>query len=433
MEVSDQVLPIEDPGANLIAPPPSTGQNVFYVDGAAGNDTNDGRSITKAKRTLTSSIPMVNATVYLKRGTTVQLATNIWPRDTFIADYGDAAAPKPILQVPQGTANQMSVDGGQFHIREIDFRGSDMTTSGSGVNGAKASRLVVENCIVTGWGNSIRFVGSGGIIRGNTLKGYTSVGIYGGRYGVPAPSNYEISYNTIDGSLGKDAISLHDGDGVGTGNRIRSNSIIGGSENGIDILGMYPQTTIEYNAIRSTKLAGIIVSMATDNINGAHDAVIRGNSISRSETAGIYVRADRAVVTGNTLYKMYSTGMSSGIALAGSATVTDNTITVPSSVTRPAVLLIHVAGRPVPSGTFMRNSITSASPTAYIYGLQAGTTTRTLMGSQWNIESNTYSVPSSTGIYFASGNFNEWRAVNWGGAFPLKDQLSTITYTNVNQ
>jgi hypothetical protein len=264
-------------------------------------------------------------------------------------------------------------------------------------------------------------VGSNGIIRGNTIKDFTGVGIFGGSNDYVAPSYYDISYNTIDSSKGRDGISLHDGFGKGIGNVIRKNSIFGGIENGIDILGMYPSTIIEDNVIRDVGLAGIIVSMGDDNISGAHDSVIRRNSISRSRTAGIYSRADRIMISENVLYKMYESRTSSGLIISGSATVTDNQIIVPSSVDRPAILIIQAPGRPKPTGIIQNNRVTSSNRTAYVFTIESDL----VLG--WNIDYNVYYVPYSNGIYFDSLTFEAWRAKNWGGIQSLKDRNSAFS------
>ncbi|MFN0186058.1 MAG: right-handed parallel beta-helix repeat-containing protein [Aquabacterium sp.] len=400
----------------------------YYVDGASGSDANDGRSDARPRRTL-SQLNLQSVTVLLRRGTTIEMRTSVFPVNLVLDAYGSGA--KPILSVPTGATAGIVPSTGEIVVRNVVFRGNpaDMS-SNSAVGGGKASRVVVEDCEFDYFANAVTFSGANGVIQRNRISNMSNNGLYGGKWGYPAPSNYLISENVIDATgTANDAITLHDGDGIGEGNRILNNRLWGARENAVDVLGQFRATTIQGNTIGSNGLAGIIVSRNTGSATGGEGTIIADNVFTGSSNTAIYARVNGATITRNRIANLSSTSLASAIAVSGPADITDNTISVTSASTRPVITLIQTAGLPSPTGTILRNSIDNGS-SQQLFGVIVASDTADQLVSRWNIDQNAYRVNTSNVGWFFGLSLSAWRSRNWGGSFPFKDQGAQMTVVN---
>lgn len=398
----------------------------IFIDPLTGDDRNPGTEKGAPKRNISSVPSLHGVAVYLKRGTTTTLKSNVYVFNTFIGAYGTGAA-LPVINVASGGNFGLSIQGGEFHMSGVSIQGHAGTRiSTSAVSAAKASRVIVEDSEFADFGNAVVFGGTDGIIRRNRISKVTNNGIFGGNRNQLAPSRTLISENVIDiTGAANDAITLHDGMGFGIGNLITFNRISGvNRENAIDIQDQYGDTLIEGNIIDGSGSYPIITSPTPADMHEVSGTVIRGNQISTSTSAAIYSRTRNALIAANLISNVASQRMAAGIVVADAARIADNEIEVPPGSVRSAIALAHDSGQPMYSGEISGNRIVNLSKAPFI-GVMSASPQDLLDG--WSIDRNVYVAQDTSAKAFVGMSFDMWRNGGNGTLVMFKDRNSTLS------
>lgn len=241
----------------------------------------------------------------LQRGAQYVLACNFYPPGDFaVAAVG--IGPPPVLRIPAG----LQIASLALAPVAYAWTGIHLTGDGSG-NGIAASRgatLSAVDCIIQGFTNGVVYGGVGALMRGLAISA-CSTGIFGGSNGYAAPSGGLIQRCTVRGT--RDAITLHDGSGLGVGNVIEDCDLFGDAENGIDILAQYPDTVVQRNHIESAR--------SYPAIWDAPRLTLHANTL-RGTRAAVYARGADAIIVGNSIPPMASDAAATLMAFAPGAT-----------------------------------------------------------------------------------------------------------------
>lgn len=294
----------------------------------------------------------------LQRGAEYVLAANLYPAGDFSV-VAEGQGPRPLLVIPAAFQLASLAASGVYEWHGISIRGEG---AGNGIGASRGITLRAEDCQIEGFTNGVVFGGDGALMRRLVIR-ECSTGIFGGSNGQRAPSRGRITACVIDGT--RDAITLHDGDGIGVGNVIEDCDLAGGVENGVDLLEQFTDTVVQRNRIRSARSYPVIFDGARTTVQAN---VIEGTR------AAIFSRGPDALIVGNVLGRIASDAEASLIAFAAAAggqRVHGNSGTMARD-TRRAGLAFAVGSGGISSGNVWRNEST-AQP---IYaGALAGWTT----------------------------------------------------------
>lgn len=250
--------------------------------------------------------PMAPGSVWrLQRGAQYVLAANLYLPGNFTV-LADGVGPMPLLVIPAAYQIATLDAEGVYSWTGIEIRGEG---TGAGVHATRGAKLVAEDLKIAGFTNGVAFGGDGSTMRRLTVD-QCSTGIYGGsRGGYPAPSRGLIQACNIRAT--QDAITLHDGDGIGSGNVIEDCDLFGDAENGIDILAQYTDTVVQRNRIESAR--------SYPAIWDAPRLTLHANTLHGTRAA-IFSRGADAIIVGNSISPLASDSEATLMAFAAGAT-----------------------------------------------------------------------------------------------------------------
>lgn len=402
----------------------------FWYDGNGGSDANPGTEalpfLTLGSATVDTATGVgtpTNLIVHLKRGTTVQLASNLSCYGTFLADaYGDGEELATLDKQTLGNFSCVvgySSTAGQVQrwesIKALDPVGTTLTAGFSNA-ATSAGALEVVNCESVGFQNSVSITaGTAHKVSGCTFTDYRNNGIYVDTTaaGVVAPSDMQITDNTLDGRIStggvcsNDGITLHGAaSGPGRRNIISGNTVVSGTESCIEVATNYNGTIISRNVCYARQ---------------------DGTSTSNTD---IGVQGDSTVVRGNVIFKRYRRGID---VLAGSddVVIEANSIIEVIGNGEPLVRINAVARPTVRSNLFViatgatSSKFTGMNSITVPFNLQNNLFVNYSAGAMWFIgaqtaaDVDTWAIDGNTYVQMPGSVANAWRdtstTVNWAG------------------
>ncbi|WKB55951.1 NosD domain-containing protein [Eleftheria terrae] len=377
---------------------------ITYIDSAAAS-SGDG-SERSPKKYWDSSVDVSDgAVVLLKRGAVIELVNTVQPPGAItVRDYGDPAAAAPVLQwtPDRGIESKCTDSSKTVSFENVHFIGNGVGALFQAVHGA---RLRVVNCVGENAMTGVRYAASDSVVEGNILRKVTT-GIYVGRNDLPKPSRGWISGNQVFAT--GDAVTLHDGVGLGVGNVIYGNTLIGGAptnnENAVDVLRGWPQTVIAFNHLACNGRQAAIVTSA-----GSDGCLIYGNKIAGAGTGmALNIRSSNNSIYGNIVHERRSSNTatclyigpdSTGNGVATRNAILNNTF-VASADTQCHAIKVAVGT----SGHFYNNIVINRSSCASLE-IPAGAL------AAWMVDHNAWWTPSGAMPFIAGGH--PWSFAQW--------------------
>lgn len=327
---------------------------------------------------------------------------------------------------------------GNVEVKNITFRASPTFPIKSGVFGCvRGAKFYVDNVYVSG-----RFL-NGHVFGGNDSR-ITRVTVdsaapptsmlYGGNSSYACPNRAVIHKCTIYGTA--DAATLHDGNSAGTSNAFVGNTLTGGTENAIDILGGYLRTLVLGNrANQGTSFAvGLSTTAGSGGATGATGTILQANDFrgGSNNYALFDLRHPSLVMVGNYAEGVVTNG-GSMVAIRSTVTnalVANNTFVMSSGSSRSMV----DAGSSTADGSsgIIRNNLiikNETSDTNPLIRFHSATNF-----AAWTVDGNAYRCGSNArwndgATTYTNTQFSNWNATAANDvAYSTTDPVLVNTY-----